>query len=285
MPRVLIHYMRLMIRSACGSRRTVTGDGYMNKKEQRAQRAREEDIILTKVLWWILGAVVLEVLLLLLNKFYVNYTVDGIEVAVAIQSMFNVLIYVVPAVFAVLLVWALVAYKRGKGYLLPFVLTGIAFVLTVCTVIIWKFYDRGISLLTVAVPTVAVLALIFYLYQREFFFSACLSALGLLGVRMAASAAGNPVIAYGYLALLAVVLLVAVVAFRSMQTHGGALVLKGKKQEILAKSANYVMLYVTCALVAAVVVAAVVLEGLMVLYGVLAAWLLIQAVYYTVRLM
>ena len=39
----------------------------MNKKEQQAQRARQEDEILTKVLWWIVGSVVLEALLLLLG--------------------------------------------------------------------------------------------------------------------------------------------------------------------------------------------------------------------------
>ena len=51
----------------------------MNKKEQqKAQRAREEDIVLTKVLWWILGAVELEALLLLLNKVYVNFTTEQV---------------------------------------------------------------------------------------------------------------------------------------------------------------------------------------------------------------
>ena len=45
------------------------------------------------------------------------------------------------------------------------------------------------------------------------------------------------------------------------------------------------MLYVTCALVAVVVIAACVLGALALLYGVLVAWLLILAVYYTVRLM
>ena len=31
----------------------------MNKKEQQIQRAKQEDAILTKALWWIVGAVVL----------------------------------------------------------------------------------------------------------------------------------------------------------------------------------------------------------------------------------
>ena len=41
----------------------------------------------------------------------------------------------------------------------------------------------------------------------------------------------------------------------------------------------------TCAVVAVVVIAALVLGALTLLYGVLVAWLLILAVYYTVRLM
>lgn len=77
----------------------------------------------------------------------------------------------------------------------------------------------------------------------------------------------------------------AVVVFRVMQAAGGKLRLKGNWVEVLPKSANYALLYVTCGVVAAVVIAALLLGGLAVLYGVLVAWLLILAVYYTVRLM
>lgn len=257
----------------------------MNKKEQKAQRAREEDIVLTKVLWWILGAVVLEALLLLLNRLYVNYTVDQIETAVAIQGMMGVLSIVLPICFVVLLVWTLVAWKGGRPFRLPAGLTVFAFGLAASAVVIQLFYDKGLSLLTVVVPAVAVLALIFYLYQREFFFAAALSVLGLLGVRFAGETSGYPLVAYGYLAVLAVILLAAVVLFRMMQTNGGTLKLGGKKLELLPEAANYVTLYLTCALVAVVVIGAMVLGSMMVLYGVLAAWLLILAVYFTVRLM
>lgn len=58
----------------------------MNKKEQQAQRAKQEDVVLNKVLWWIVGAVVLEVLLLLLNKVYANYTVEQIELAKSLRG-------------------------------------------------------------------------------------------------------------------------------------------------------------------------------------------------------
>lgn len=109
----------------------------MNKKEQNAQRAREEDIVLTKVLWWILGAVVLEALLLLVNKFYVNYTGEQAGVAVALLGMFQVLAIVLPICFVLLLIWTLMAWKNGKPYGLPGVLTKIMLALAVCVVLIY----------------------------------------------------------------------------------------------------------------------------------------------------
>lgn len=258
----------------------------MNKKEQqKAQRVREEDVILTKVLWWILGAVVLETLLLLLNKVYVNFTTEQVYIAVGLQSMFKVLAVALPICFVLLLVWSLLFWRAGRSVRLPGVLTGISLVLAVCAVVIHYFYDKGISFLYIAVPAAAVLALIYYLYQREFFFSAVLGALGLLGVKVAAEAAGNRLVGYGYLAGLAVIVVAALVWFRLLQTRKGMWKFRNGSKEILTKSANYAMLYVTCLLVAAVVIAAVLLGALALLYGVLVAWLLILAVYYTVRLM
>ena len=244
----------------------------MNKKEQQAQRAKQEDVVLNKVLWWIVGAVVLEVLLLLLNKVYANYTVEQIELAKSLRDVFSVLMIALPICFVVLLIWAVVARKSGKFTRLS-------------SVVIRVFDESGIRLLYVAVPAVAVLALIYYLYQREFFFAAVLSALGLLGVKVVPYHFGFPAIAYGYAVVLGVALVGAVVVFRVMQAAEGKLRLKGNWVEVLPKSANYALLYVTCGVVAAVVIAALLLGGLAVLYGVLVAWLLILAVYYTVRLM
>lgn len=253
----------------------------MNKKEQQAQRAKQEDVVLNKVLWWIVGAVVLEVLLLLLNKVYANYTVEQIELAKSLRDVFSVLMIALPICFVVLLIWAVAARKSGKFTRLA----GVMLALAVCAVVIRVFDESGIRLLYVAVPAVAVLALIYYLYQREFFFAAVLSALGLLGVKVVPYHFGFPAIAYGYAVVLGVALVGAVVVFRVMQAAGGKLRLKGNWVEVLPKSANYALLYVTCGVVAAVVIAALLLGGLAVLYGVLVAWLLILAVYYTVRLM
>ena len=132
----------------------------MNKKEQQAQRAKQEDVVLNKVLWWIVGAVVLEVLLLLLNKVYANYTVEQIELAKSLRDVFSVLMIALPICFVVLLIWAVVARKSGKFTRLSSVLAGVMLALAVCAVVIRVFDESGIRLLYVAVPAVAVLALL-----------------------------------------------------------------------------------------------------------------------------
>ena len=257
----------------------------MNRKEQQAQRAKQEDEILNKVLWWIVGSVILEMLLLLLNKVYVNYTVDQIDLAYSLRGVFQVLAIVLPICFVVVLgVW-LAARKSGRLVRLTGGLTLVFLALAVCAVVIRVFDNSGVKFLYLAVPAVAVLALIYYLYQREFFFSAVLSALGLLGIKLLPRIKGASVIGYGYAVALAVILVAALVVFRMLQKNEGKLSVKGKLTQVLPKSANYALLYVTCGVVAAVAIAAVVLGGLTVLYGVLVAWLLILAVYYTVRLM
>ena len=258
----------------------------MNRKEQQAQRAKQEDEILVKVLWWIVGAVVLEALLLLLNRYYVDYTVSQIDLALALHDhVIPALAVVFPICFVVMLVLWLAARKKGKLVRLTAGLTLAFLPLAVSAVATYFFAAAGIRFLYMAVPAVAVLALIYYLYQREFFFSAVLSALGLLGIKLLPRIKGASVIGYGYAVALAVILVAALVVFRMLQKNEGKLSVKGKLTQVLPKSANYALLYVTCGVVAAVAIAAVVLGGLTVLYGVLVAWLLILAVYYTVRLM
>ena len=257
----------------------------MNKKELQAQRAKQEDAILNKVLWWIVGSVVLEFLLLLLNKFYANYTVAQVETALALREVFKRLAIILPICFVVLLVWAILAQKSKKLPRLSATLAGIALVLSVCAVVIRVFDNSGLHFLYAAVPVIAVLALIYYLYPREFFCSAFLGTLGILGVKMIPYKASSAVIGYGYLLVLAVVVVAALVFFRMLQKKQGMLELRGKNVEFFAKNTNYAMLYVTCGVVAAVALVTVLLGSMALLYGLLVAWLLILAVYYTVRIM
>ncbi len=257
----------------------------MNKKEMKLQREKQEDVVLNKVLWWIVGAVVLEFLLLLLNRAYTYYTPAGIGLAQALRTAFKVLAVVLPICFVALLVWYRAARKSGRGTRLSGALTLVALALAVCAVVVALFGSAGIQLLYVAVPAVAALALIYYLYQHEFFLVAVLSALGLLGVHLIPRADISTVAAYGYGVALLVILVAVLLLARRLQTGNGRLSLGGKPVDLLPQNANYALIYATCGVVAAVTAAAFLMGALALLYGVLVAWLLIMAVYYTVRLM
>ena len=256
-------------------------------KRVKSQRERQEDAVLNKVLCWIVGAVVLEFLLLLVNRFYVKYSVADLQSGAveACAAALNVLSVAFPICFVLALIWWIMRRKKDGRLMLPAFLTIMAAALSVCCILSVFLKGSGIRFLLVAVPVVAVLALLYYLYQQEFFTVALICVLGLLGVWMSQHAAAHPAATYGYLVVLAAVLVAVVLLSRVMDGSGGVLRLAGKPRRVMPKGANYVMFYVTCAITAAVVIASIFLGAHLALYGVMVAWLLVSAVYYTVKLM
>ena len=84
------------------------------------------------------------------------------------------------------------------------------------------------------------------------------------------------------------VLIVVAAVAAAAQRSEGVLTLKEKKLELLPKTANYLLIYISCVLMALVLIASLILGtgvGEMVYYAVPTAWVLIMAVYYTVKLM
>lgn len=256
-------------------------------KRVKSERARQEDAVLHKVLYWIVGAVVLEFLLLLVNRFYVKYTVADLQsgVVMGFANALNVLAIVFPICFVLALIWWVMRAKKAGAVGLPAFLTILAAALSVCCIITVFFKGTGVHFLYVAVPVVAVLALLYYLYQQEFFTVAVICVLGLLGVWISQFTASRAVLSYGYMVILAVILVLVVIFSRVLDGTGGVLKLAGKPRRVMPKGASYVMFYVTCAITAAVVIASIFLGAHLALYGVMVAWLLVSAVYYTVKLM
>ena len=225
-------------------------------------------------------------MLLLLNRYYVDYTMDQFDLAYALhKSVVPALAVALPICFVVMLALWLAARKKGKLVRLTAGLTLALLALAASAVVTYFFAAAGIRFLYMAVPAVAVLALIYYLYQREFFCAAVLSALGLVAVRLVPQQVSHPVLAYGYAVALAVVVVAALVLLVRLRKSQGQLTVKGAPAQVLPKNANYALLFATCVVVAAVLAATLALGSLTLLYGVLVAWLLILAVYYTVRLM
>ena len=253
-------------------------------KKQREARRQQEDIALQRGLLWVVGAVVLEVLLVLLNRFYINYSLSeaGVNTFLALHEVLKVARIAVPVAALAALLWTAWQLKQGKKYALPLIVTIALAALSICVHVAVKYRADGMSMLYWLVIAWAVLALVFYIYQREFFLgaSACgMSVLALWFVRY--GAAGRP----ETLLVLAAIVVVGLGALWLKKNDG---VLSEKMNlQFLPKKTSYAVLLVTClASLAAVVVAMV--AGDMVAYYlmfVMVAWLFALFVYYTVKMM
>lgn len=255
-------------------------------KRERAERAKQEDATLNRVLIWIAGSVVLEALLLLLDRYYVNARVSELAIQAGLYQMFGVLAIVLPIAFVASGAWWFLIWRKGGRSGLAQVLTTVLAILSVCAVVARLYPNQtGVGALYVGVPCLAVLALVYYLYQHEFFLVTLLGAASGLGLWMLGRRGGHSAVVYGYLAVEILFLVAVVVLVHKLQKSGGLLSLKGKLVRVFSKNSNYNMLYASCAVAVLVQAAALALGAVMVLYGVVIVWLLAMAVYYTVRLM
>lgn len=86
----------------------------MDYNEREAQR-RQEDRDLNRALIWVGAAIVLEFLLVLVNKYYINFrtTPESINLALAISAALNGLRWVSLAALAACVVWTALRLKQG----------------------------------------------------------------------------------------------------------------------------------------------------------------------------
>ena len=90
----------------------------MFEKGKRERRQGEEDKVFNRMLLWLAGAVVVELLLLLLQKAYVEMIFDA-AVAQALASFFKVFSVAGAVAVAGCAVWAVMARRAGKPVILP----------------------------------------------------------------------------------------------------------------------------------------------------------------------
>lgn len=140
--------------------------------------------------------------------------------------------------------------------------------------------------LSILVPAVAVFALVYYLFQRDFFCITLISAGGILSMQLYRKMIfAHSLRLYCGFALAFLLLIAAVVVLILLQ--------RGKRpfplgiDKLVPKESNFPLLYITCVLNAVLLVLTLIL-GITAAYYflfVLVAWLFIMAVYYTVKLM
>lgn len=261
----------------------------MDKREKEKQR-QQEDQALNKLLCWVCGAAVLIVILMLAKRYRVNFTVDELELAQGVfyASRVAAILGLVLAVAMGGLYWYRI--RAGKKDAWPAGLAVFFLGLAVGSFAVW--HDSSSSTRTdfviVLIIATAVLALVYYLYQRDFFVIAVALVVGFLGVWLI-SRLGRSKWTYLFTALAWVLFVAAVVGAQMLRKNKGTLKVKDREVRLLPVKANYVLILVSAGLMGILLIAALALAGAgipaTVFYAVPVAWGLIMAVYYTVKLM
>ncbi len=258
-----------------------------NMRQAKAAKARSEEAALNRIMCWLAGGVVLEFLLLFLDRYYNHYTVSEVELRVALGTTVKILAAAALICAAAAGFWWNTARKGGRSVNLPATLCLFLAGLSLSCFAAWFFPSMGLRVMYLIVPGVIVLALVYYLYQREFFVVACQSALALLGIWLCSLglSGANSLACYAYAAGAVVLVLLAALLCRKAQGEKGLVTWKGRQVRLFAKDANYALLYGGGIVTVGVLVAALIGAPSVILYAVEVAWTLIMAVYYTVKLM
>jgi len=259
----------------------------MSSKKKAAALKQQEDTALSRALIWFAAAMVIEFLLLLVNNVFTR----GIPSWDFANSLFKAL----PLIAGVCLVCAVLTgiwcrkrtVAKKELFFLPLVLSAVLALLGVSAVLLYVA-PTSADLLRVVVPALGVLALAYYLYQKEFFLSALCSGVSLLGLWMVKRGSTQmPFVIDLYIVVGAVALLAVLALAVLLKKKDGVLTIKGKRLVLFAKQTNYVPVFLSCVLGVLALCACLVLGELAAFYllFVLLAWLLLLLVYYTVKLM
>lgn len=252
-------------------------------KNQKEERRRQEDIALNRGLMWVGGAIVLECLLLLVNRYYINYYTYEVDTAILVHSALTFVRIGGALAALAALIWTALKFRKGEKAALPLVAALAAAAVTLCAHVTLIFDQAGMQMLLMLIPALAGLALVFYLYQREFFVGGAVSGLSVLGLWF---------IRFGGLKLEAVLCVAGVAAIALavlwLKKQGGVISrADGSKLRLLSKKTNYPLVLASCGVGLAAMLVALVAGGGIAYYLIFAmvAWLFALLVYYTVKLM
>lgn len=259
----------------------------MSSKKKAAAIKQQEDTALTRALVWFAAAMVIELLLLLVNNIFTR--------GIPSWNFANDLANAMPVIAVGCLVCAAAAgfwcrkssaAKKELAFL-PLVLS-VVFVVLAGSAVLLRISLSALDLLKVAVPGLGVLALVYYLYQKEFFLSALCSGVTLLGLWVVKRGSTRVPFAAGLCIAAGIVVLAAVLVLAILlKKKNGVLTIRGKRVALFGKQTNYLPVFLSCALGVLALCACLVLGEAAAFYLLFAllAWLLLLLVYYTVKLM
>lgn len=255
----------------------------MFEKGKHERRQSEEDKSFNRMLLWLAGAVVVELLLLLLQKAYVEIIWSG-TLAGGILTFFKIFTIAGIVIAAGCGVWAFISARNGKSVVLPVSIGAAAACLWVVAVVSRFAYPEGVRILMMFPAAAAVLIIIFFLYQRPFFYNAILTGGGMLALWLHGKYYMNhPRLIIACVVGGVVVLAAAAFLAFQLQKNDGKL----GKVRIVPPSSNYMMTWLTCGITAAAMIVGLIVGVSLshFLLYVLVGWLFAQAVFFTVKMM
>lgn len=257
--------------------------------EVRSQKEQMEDRAFNRMLLWLAGTVLTEVVLLLVNRYYIHARVEELDNLATLHTILGIAPIAGVVLFAGFLYWGLQQRKKGDEHrdgIIQIILAS-AFLVMGLGAFGMRMYGAAIAPMILGiVPGLGVLMLVFYLYQKEFFVSAFAGGLGILGLWVFRSTGGGT--HYLLYLVLALVIIAAVLALvLKLKKADGVMEIRGKKVALFQPGAVYLTYYITAAITAVLLIAPLALGAAVAYYAiwVMAAWLFILAVYFTSKLM
>lgn len=254
----------------------------MSKKpisQKKLERQQKEDLALRHVLDAFLAGLAAECYLLLV---YRGYVAGDVSHVVAWDKALHVLLWVGLVLFGAGLAAAIVKRNAPKIRVWCVLASAVGFFLLLSGAVMTSVYPTGVTLMCVAAPVVTLLALVWFLFQRECFFSTVILAGSLFTVWLC----GNVVSLRTLVIVGAVVVLLGLIAcawlVRVMQKNLGKLA----GRQILDTMCEYWLLYAVLGLsFVSIAVALLSVPAVFYLMWVLGVALFAEMVYYTTQLM
>ncbi|MEG2222233.1 MAG: hypothetical protein RRY95_05860 [Oscillospiraceae bacterium] len=250
--------------------------------ENRKQNAnvKKSNESFTTAMQLFLAGCVAEAYLLLVRRFFVN---GQVEQVLKLEPVLRYQSYIGLAILALgLVVTAALRKDKGKRAMGLWI-SGLGLFLGVSGWMCGRFLPGGTNLLLMAVPVLMLAVLIFFLYQREFFYSFAILGLGIADVWALRRGVGNTnwnaLVLVGTAVLVLLLLAVALGCHKLEQNKG-----KWKERQLLPAKADYFAITLSCGL-SVIAMAISVLSAAVAYYAMwaLAVCLFALAVYYTVK--
>lgn len=277
----------------------------MDEKEKLRLR-QQEDLKFNLACISVVIATIFELLMLQVKSKYINYvsTAESVAMVDTIAVLLKGARIIAPIGIAVGVIWIIKALKTNQKNQIPVWIVVVSAILGCCSHGTLVFGGTGVDILLLVIPAWAALALVYFLYQVEFFWASYLASLGGIGLWLIRTLkntgglslqGGTPTASEltFYVLLGLTIISVVVLAFVSIKAfkNGGKLTLGAMEFTFFEDKVSCALVLSSGVLAISAQLVALMLHGMLaqyVVYGLLytmMAWLFGLLVYFTVKML